>query len=338
MTHRSGGKGTFLLDRIFPGLGRVKRASGTQDRRTFDALNAMLSQLWAGGRTDVLARIRDGDLHPLEVWGRVREGGMQDLPNSAAIERFDTTWIDAMECSEGYQTDLRNKVKRFTTATGVQTLADLPAGLAVYRGLMSDTPVMFNRTKAALQGFLHRRFGQHHPLWMALSNVPSLKEDPKHGNPQTVEQLTALTVRMEKPYARIAWSMALTGMGPKEYWGKWRVLSGIVEIGGTKTKGRQRHVPLLGEIHRPTVTMGMFADALEDVNGGAVKPYDLRRTFAVWCDLAGVDFTHIRLYLGHRAQSVTERYLWREVMRHIPADAKKVRAWLASERKAVKRA
>lgn len=337
MTHRSGGKGTFLLDRIFPGVGRVKRASGTQDRRVFQALNGMLSQLWAAGRTDVLAGIRDGSLHPLEVWGKVRSAGIHDLPTPEAVEVFTTDWITSLKCSPEYRQSLTSQMRCLLDRRTL-TLADLPGALSDYRVVMQDKPTMFNRTKAALQGYLHRRFGQRHWLWDAVSNVPALKERKDHGNPQTVAQLTALTANMPEMARRAAWSMALTGMGPKEYWGKWRVVTGAVQISGTKTAGRARHVPVLGDVYRPMITRGLFEDVLSEVSGGTVVPYDMRRTFAVWLELAGITYTHVRLYMGHKAQSVTDRYLWREVMQHIPADGRKVRAWLADQRRAVKSA
>lgn len=333
---RSGGKGTYILDRVFPGLGRIRRASGTLDRRVYQALNGMLSQLWAAGRSDVLASVRDGNLHPLEVWATMRGGSIHDLPTPEAIEPFNVAWIESLECSDDYRVDLRSKMRRFLDGRSL-TLADLAPRLAEYRDTC-EGPAMFNRTKAALQGFLARRVGRHHHLWNAVSGVPGLKERKAHGNPQSVVGLTALTAKMSEPFARIAWTMALTGMGPKEYWGKWRTVTGMVHILGTKTGGRNRHVPILGTLFRPTKTRGLFEDVLAEASDGKVKPYDMRRTFAVWLELAGVSVTHVRLYLGHRAQSVTDRYLWREVMTHIPEDGKRVRAWLAGQRRGVRSA
>lgn len=65
MPYRSMGRGTYIIDRCFPGVGRVRRASGAQDESTFRAVNNMLSHLWTAGRADVLEQIRDGKLHPL---------------------------------------------------------------------------------------------------------------------------------------------------------------------------------------------------------------------------------------------------------------------------------
>ena len=336
--HRSAGKGTFLLDRVFPGLGRIKRASGTDDVRTFKALDAMLSQLWAAGRVDVLAAVRDKKIHPLTLWGQVRSGGVALLPSPESIEPFDpTAWVNARECSDWHRKGLRYRFERFIRDVGPLTLADLPQQLAVFRTVVASKPALFNRTKAALQAYLKARFGRHHVLWMGVANVPALKEVKKHGNPQTPQQLGHVALALGS-LGSMAWSMALSGMGPGEYWGKWNTVTGAVEIKGTKREGRHRLVPVLGELTRPTVTYKPFRQALADVTQNQVEPYDLRRSFAVWLEHAGVERTNIELYLGHKPSSVTDRYLWREAMQVIPGDGRKVRAWLAKELRSVRRA
>lgn len=338
MVHRSAGRGTFLLDRVFPGVGRIKRASGTNDRRVYDALNAMLSQLWAAGRIDVLASLRDRKVHPLVIWGQVRSGGVALLPSVDSVEVFDPfAWLEARECSDWHRKGMHYRFTRFLKDVGPMTIADLPTKLAAFRTLIPGKPALFNRTKAALQAYLKARFGRHHVLWMGVANVPALKEVKKHGNPQTPQQLEVITRKMGA-LAPMVWSMALTGMGPGEYWGKWQTVTGAVEIKGTKREGRHRLVPILGDLSRPTVTYKPFRVALAEASDDQVEPYDLRRSFAVWCEHAGVERTHIELYLGHTPHSVTDRYLWREAMQVIPGDGRKVRAWLAKERRGVRRA
>ena len=55
--HRS--KGTWVLDRVFDGVGRIKRTSGTTDLDTFWKLDGMLKDLYHEGRLDVLGAIQD---------------------------------------------------------------------------------------------------------------------------------------------------------------------------------------------------------------------------------------------------------------------------------------
>ena len=55
--HKDQGRGTFVIDRRFPRVGRIKRASGTTDKKVFKAYNAMLDTLWVQGRLDLLRGI-----------------------------------------------------------------------------------------------------------------------------------------------------------------------------------------------------------------------------------------------------------------------------------------
>ena len=43
--HRDKNLGTFVIDRRFPGVGRIKRASGATDAGVYKSLDAMLTTL-----------------------------------------------------------------------------------------------------------------------------------------------------------------------------------------------------------------------------------------------------------------------------------------------------
>lgn len=86
LPHRIGGRGTFVLDRVFKGVGRVRRASGTLNRRMLQALDGMLSELYQRGRLDILKAIADGRLTPMEVWGLRQEYGLDQVPREAVTQ------------------------------------------------------------------------------------------------------------------------------------------------------------------------------------------------------------------------------------------------------------
>ncbi len=67
MTHKDQGRGTLVIDRRFPGVGRIKRATGTTDRSVFKSLSGMLDILYNIGRVDLLRAIRDGKLRLHDV-------------------------------------------------------------------------------------------------------------------------------------------------------------------------------------------------------------------------------------------------------------------------------
>jgi integrase len=122
---------------------------------------------------------------------------------------------------------------------------------------------------------------------------------------------------MHDDYRRMAWTLATTGMRPKEYWGEWSVYSNYIHIHGTKTAGADRVVPSWWGTQKP-VAAGMVASAGSRHGiGGQVTPYDLRRTYANWLEDAGIPRTRRRLYLGHGAKDTTDLYEWRELRAHL---------------------
>src|SRR5919199_3881821 len=94
------GSGTYILDRRFRGVGRIKRASGTTHLPTFRRLNEMLSGLFARGRIDLLRAIRDHTLTPLQVWDAYRVGELERLPRPEAMRPLAETmeaWIEGLQ-------------------------------------------------------------------------------------------------------------------------------------------------------------------------------------------------------------------------------------------------
>ena len=71
MTTRSNGRGTIVLDRIVPVVGRIKRASGTNEKTTFKYINAMITTLQDLARFDILRAAGHGGAlieHPVAQW------------------------------------------------------------------------------------------------------------------------------------------------------------------------------------------------------------------------------------------------------------------------------
>ena len=63
-----------------------------------------------------------------------------------------------------------------------------------------------------------------------------------------------------------------------------------------------------------------------------MEPYDLRRTYAHWLELAQIPRTRRKLYLGHSAGDITDLYERHEIDAFLSADGRTLRAWLATER------
>jgi hypothetical protein len=342
--HRPHGRGTPELDRVFDGVGRIRRASGTTDAETYRAIDAMLTTLYAQGRLDVLEGIRDGKLRPLLVWAAFRQGRVDRLPtgetmaplgDEAAVPTEGVwAWLAGYECGAKHRTAMtscwRQLVKHAPKAAPV--VADLPAILRAYKAVcQGQTPTMFNRAKSAVQTYLSDTLGASHPLYKTVQDVKGLKVTGKRKpRPQSVAELQKLAELVGPVLAACAWAMAVSGMGPAEYWqegdNRWANEPDRVHIDGTKRDSRVRDVPLVYRLPRPAVSRTKFEDDLAKLTGGRVQPYDFRRTFSNLMVLAGIPANRRKHYMGHSPVTMDDLYERIEVLHYLAEDGAKLRA------------
>ncbi|MCZ6918824.1 MAG: hypothetical protein O7I93_18765, partial [Gemmatimonadetes bacterium] len=154
------------------------------------------------------------------------------------------------------------------------------------------------------------------------------------GNPQTAEQARTIRTALAR-HGDTWWTMCCTGMMPDELWGaKWKVGPNCIAIMGTKRADRKRKVPRIWTPTRPTPeTPGGFAKALVKATGGAVVPYDGRRTFMHWMEEAGITRTRRKLYMGHRAKDVSDLYERHDLAAYLDSDAELLRKYLGEQRR-----
>ncbi len=71
--HRTSKAGTYRIDRVFPGVGRLAVASGATTVAEFNKRNALLARLYDHGRLDLLRAIKAGTYTVTEVYAADRE-------------------------------------------------------------------------------------------------------------------------------------------------------------------------------------------------------------------------------------------------------------------------
>ena len=340
MTHQDHGHGTLIIDRRFPGVGRIKRASGTEDGKMFNALNQMLDTLWRMGRADLLLAIQAGHLHPMIVWSRFRNGNLDMLPDENSLVGLKDAcaeWVSTLDCSTKHRTSLTGSFKALRIPRDA-TLADVPRLLKAYRftALRVGQRRAFNMARTACQGLLRDTMGKRHALYGQAADVQKLTETPRKGNPQSPEDAREIRLELGQ-HGDTWWSLCCTGMRPKEYWsGRWRVGPNYVQVDGTKTKASNRKVPRIYTPTPPsTETQNGFAQALRKVRTD-VQPYDARKTFAGWMEEAGISRSRRRQYLGHQVGDVTEIYERVELARFLEEDADRMKAYLGESMKLLK--
>ena len=329
---------TLIIDRTFPGVGRIKRATGTTLPLVRRKLSRMLTSLYEDGRLDLLRAVRDGDLTMLEVHHAYQRRELDKLPTAATVKPLAAAmriWIDGLtadvDVSARHKGSLETSRRYFERAEAKAAIADLPRLLERLRESLGKAhPRSFNLARAAALAFVRSTLKRSHPLWLAVAAVEVRKMKPARAHaPLSPEQLRNFFPAPETDAVdAIAWGMATTGMGAGEYWGVWSVKPDRVHVVGTKRAGRVRDVPLVRAPAAPAMHRRTFEDKLRERTGRAITAYDLRRTYANWMEASGVPRTRRKLYLGHGAGDVTGLYELHEVAAHLAADAVLLRAFL----------
>jgi hypothetical protein len=334
------GRGTFQLDICTP-VGRIRRASGTKHLPTLNKVAAMLKEFATQEplRFDLLKAVRDGKLAPLAVYNahNLRTlDGLLDANQIPLLHKSLTDWLPvATGCKEKQRAAHRTAINHVTKSsrTGA-TVADLPDTLRKLRLQLAKDghPAQFNRVRSSMQAFLRDTIGTDHRIYGSVSKIKKLEEEKQRtNNPQSVAAIVELARKINAKHIGALWGMALTGMGPGEFYGEWKIEGAGLHIDGTKRKARNRDIPLVMP-ERFTGATGdralsveyrsrKFAEALKLASDGTVQPYDLRRTYANWLEAAHVPRTRRQKYLGHAIGDVTDIYESHEVAGHLVADA-----------------
>jgi integrase len=238
------------------------------------------------------------------------------------------TWLETADTGEWNRASRRYAVRSLLKiAKRDATVEELPDLL---RDLSNSTQraAMFNRTRAAAQAFVRDTVGKSQPLYQRIRDVRVKAERPKQGHPQTPDQLRELGAKLDPPFASIMWAMALTGMGPGELWGKWTLHPDHIHVHGTKRKGRVRDIPRIHAIAKPAKLYRAFFDALAEASDKTVKPYDLRRTYAHWMEMAEISRVRRKIYMGHSVGDVTDLYERHELAKFWLEDAERLRQYM----------
>lgn len=331
---RSNKRGSLILKRKFAGVPPIRRATGTTDLETFEAIDAMCTVLYKKGRLDLLEGVARGTLHPMLLWDRYRTDRLDSLPRADVLPPFFTTfatWTDAADVAE-------STTRSRTTALAAlkqhgkdrDTLGEAPAILRAYRRAAAGNARSFNLARSAVQAFFRDQLGKGHALWRAVTDIPVLKATKKKRKPQPLspDALRELVKKQGNPHGLITWTMATSGMGPKEYFEDgFEITDDFLEVHGQKRGGRERLVPRIGIAVPPSRSLRRWKASLTKHAKG-LQPYDLRRTFANLMVEAGIPANRRKMYMGHGARTETEKYERADIMRWLREDANAMRAVL----------
>lgn len=351
MGHRSNNRGTLRLDIRTP-IGRIARASGTSHPPTFRKIAEMLREFSTREplRLDVLRAVRDGQLSPVIVYEAHVSRRLDRLPTTETMRSLSESlnaWLTIATASPKHLAAHKTAVNYLTSAARpTAPIADLPTALKQVRSSLAKYghAAQFNRVRASTQAFVRDTLGRSHHIYKAVQDIAGLTEiKQRRNNPQSVAGIVDLARKIEPQHVGALWGMALTGMGPKEFFDGWKLTGHGLHIPGTKRKARDRVVPLVmaerfagatGDRKLTTEYRARrFAKALNEASGEKVQPYDLRRTYATWMEAAQITRSRRRRYMGHSLGDVTDIYEQHEVEQYLEADAAKLEAFVRSGEK-----
>lgn len=340
---QSNKRGTLMLKRTFPGVGKIQRASGTKDPRTLTGLNEMLTSLYNAGRLDVLELIRDGNVKPLEVWKHYRLGDWSHLPtvhHVAPLADALKGWIATHDCGEDHRKSLRmSRDYLLSVADSHATVSDLPDVVRALRADQAEMPNTFNKARSCARTFLESTIGKYSALWTDVSGVPPIaKVSKRRRHPKRPKEALAIRSQLLPNAADMWWTLCTSGMRVRSEYiaGNWRVDGQGLVITSAKKGGQvERLVPLIWRPVKPGLTYWGFRQALRRLPE-ELAAHDARRTYTTLLVEAGVPRVRRILYLGHGPQTVTDLYEWSEVKKYLAEDAARVRKLIGTDERALR--
>jgi integrase len=341
--HRTSKGGTYRLDRVFPGVGRIVRASGATTKGEFQKRNDLLTRLYEKGRLDLLTAIRDGAYTVTEVYAADRSDDLARLTGSAAIlqrplwkavEKWvgRPLWGEAAEKYDGPQPGVTRKrygvsfVKLKQHLRADATIADLgavewPALLATWGGSGSD----WNHLRRAVSHFLAVQLGDVHHPWrrQVVTAIPKRREEER--TPDLSPALFWRIVNAAPEHIRAAFvTICVLGLRVGEYLRLADTdllpVTQSVRVPGTKTEGSAAVIRVDARLW-DWIKRGVPAPvrykwlrlywkrALAKVEADVtLRLHDLRHCYGQWLSDAGQPEARIQVGMRHATAAMTRRY------------------------------
>lgn len=227
MTHRISPGGSLRIDRRFAGVGRIALASGTKDRKKFEKLDMMLTELHEDGYTDVLRGIKNRSWTLQEVYQAKRTGCLPYLASELVLLRnlwnAVAEWMPQSAPKEGsckrYEVSFTS-LKRSGVLPPTARVADLRCvdWIALKRRWKGG-PADWNRMRAAVSRFLTVTLGdKYHPCRREVMNTFPRAKEPSGRVPDLSPESLWKIVRAAPDHVQPAYvTLAVTGMRVGEY-------------------------------------------------------------------------------------------------------------------------
>jgi len=220
------GLGAFQFDRRFPGVGRIKKSSGTDSVREYHRRDSILTKLFETSALEVLRAFKAGTITIEEIVEADRgNNAAMSLSRMATGQRLPDAIVKALPkmgrastTRERYQWSLE-KLLREAPVLSVATVTALSSfDWDALNAQWSAGAADWNNMRRALSRFLTVHLGdKYHPLRRSImTRVPQRKETPRAPD-QSPELFLRLVEAMPAPARPCFMTLALTGMRVGEY-------------------------------------------------------------------------------------------------------------------------
>lgn len=337
MPHRTSKGGTYRIDRVFSGVGRLAVASGATTKQEFEKRNALLTRLFDQGRLDLLRAIQQHDYTVTEVYASDRENCLSQLTGDRSIlARPLWATVEAWVGTEPGPTRKRNGqcFRALRSRAGLSDSASIEdLGTLDWRALKARWPKSdgdWAQLRAAVSHFLaeqlgngNAKLGLHHQWRVAImSNFPTAKAQER------VPDLDLATfwriVNQTPEYVRAAYvTIAFLGLRMGEYLRLKDTdllpATKQVRIPGTKTAGSAAVLPVAPEMWgwvKAAVPAPLgykwlrqhWVRARKAVGAGDVRLHDLRHLTAQALVNVGRSEASVQATMRHATPAMTRRY------------------------------
>lgn len=337
---------SLSIDVLVPDVGRIQKRIGTDSVKRRDDYLAMIRALQRDGRLEILRNLREGIVSFALVYEAWNSGKLNTLPSAETLLPLHETWdawvrdletapVKGRLSKEHIRAHKYGLLRLLKVMRAHPSLTELPDALETLKKSYRQMPGTYNKTLNSARAFLRDTLKKRHPLYQQLRAESVLTyvraRDPKQ---LLVTELVELEKSEKLPadVMQVVWSLATTGMIPKEYWvDGFRFGMHHLHIDGQKRRARDRDIPDLGRCVKPPCTYEKATRAVLYALDGMFQLKDLRNTFAFWMEECGIPRTRRKMYLGHGMRDVTDLYERQEVAQFLREDGDKLKAYMVAQ-------
>lgn len=335
--HRTGPGGDFRFDRIFQGVGRVRRSSGTTNAKEFQRRDALLTKLFESAQLDVLRAFQRGDISIEQLVEAERAGRLKSAELLADMALRRNLWEAAdetlpemgqsPETRRRYEVSLEKLRRTPEARLGKDARVSDLAGVN-WRALnqtWDGSPADWNHLRRALGRFLTLLLGDvYHPFRRSIMKAVPTEDEGEGRVPDLTLEVFWDIVGRTPEHARPCYVvLATTGMRTGEYLrctkANLKPATLAIDVPGTKTHASRATVYVHPRLW-PWIEAGIpsplryrwmriyFKRAAAAAGKPELRLHDLRHFTAQLATNAGLPTVKIQAAMRHADPSMTMRY------------------------------